>query len=267
MTEIASLLEFATQVAELGGRVALEHFRRDPESKQKEDGSWVTEGDWKTEAQIRLQIARAFPDHNILGEEEGLTAAGGGEPQEGAPTWVVDPIDGTNNYLAGIPIWGTLVGLRVEGQAILGVAHAPALGETYAGGDGMGASMNGDPISVAPLTNLSEATSLIADAGSFRVAGLDEFFDRIVSRSWRTRGYGDFWGHMLVARGAAHVMIDPELRDWDYAALQPIIREAGGRITQIDGSDLQDGRSGLTTNSALHDEVVRLASGTLGRDD
>jgi histidinol-phosphatase len=267
MTEVGSLLEFATQVAELGGRIALEHFGKDPESKKKDDGSWVTEADWKTEAQIRIRIARTFPDHNILGEEEGLTAAGGGPPQEGAPTWVIDPIDGTNNFLAEIPIWGTLVGLQVDGVAVLGVANAPALGETYAGADGLGATMNGDPISVAPLTNLSEATSLIADAGSFRVTGLDEFFERIVSRSWRTRGYGDFWGHMLVARGAAHVMIDPELRDWDYVALQPIIREAGGRITQIDGSGLQDGRSGLTTNGALHDEVVRLAGGTPGPGD
>lgn len=264
MSELDSYLEFAKQLAAAGGRIAMDHFGKDNERRKKDDGTWVTEADWKAEAQMRLRLARAYPDHNILGEEEGLTSAGGGPPREGAPTWVLDPIDGTNNFMAAIPIWATLVGLRIDGASVCGVAHAPALGETYDGAIGMGARVNGASISVHTIDDLSEATSLIADAGSFRVAGLDEFFERIVSRSWRTRGYGDFWGHMLVARGAAHVMIDPELRDWDFAALEPIISEAGGRITQINGSSLADGRSGLSTNGALHDEVVRLASGKPG---
>lgn len=266
MSELGSYLAFARDLAEVGGRVAMGHFGKDIERKKKADGTWVTEADWKAEAQMRLRLARSFPDHNILGEEEGLTSAGGGPPNEGAPTWVLDPIDGTNNFIAAIPVWATLVGLRIEGEAVVGVAHAPAIGETYDGATGLGARMNGESISVDPVADLSEATSLFADADSFRVAGLDEFFERIISRSWRTRGFGDFWGHMLVARGAAHVMIDPELRDWDFVALEPIIAEAGGRISQIDGSALGDGRSGLTTNGVLHDEVVRLASGTPGLD-
>ena len=265
MTDLEGLLAFARELAEIGGRIAEKHYGSELQREKKADGSWVTEADWKAEAQMRLRIARAFPDHNILGEEEGLTSAGGGEPKEGAPIWVLDPIDGTNNFMSAIPIWATLVGLRIDGEASVGVAHAPVLGETYDAAIGAGARMNGRPISVDDsVTDLSEATSLIA---GLETPGLEGFFDAIVHGSWRTRGFGDFWGHMLVARGAAHVMIDPELRDWDFVALAPIVSEAGGRLTQIEGSPLVDGGSGLSTNGSLHDEVLGLARGTLRPGD
>lgn len=267
MSDLGSYLDFAKELAEIGGRIALDHFGKDNERKKKDDGTWVTEADWKTEAQMRLRLARTFPDHNILGEEEGLTSAGGGPPRDGAPTWVLDPIDGTNNFMTGIPTWATLVGLRLDGDSVVGVAHAPALQETYDGAIGLGARMNGSTISVDPITDMSEATVLFADASSFRVAGLDEFFERLINRCFRSRGFGDFWGHMLVARGAAHVMVETSLRTWDVVALQPIVSEAGGTLTQIDNTEWSDKKSCLTTNSALHDEVVRLARGTPGRDD
>ena len=267
MSELTNYLEIAKELAELGGRVAYEHFGKDTEREKKADGTWVTEADWKAEAQMRLRLSRTFPDHNILGEEEGLTSAGGGPPSQGAPTWVLDPIDGTNNFIAGIPAWATLVGLQLDGSSVVGVAHAPALHETYDGATGLGARMNGSTIHIDPIDQISEATVLFADAASFRVAGLDEFFERLVTRCYRSRGFGDFWGHMLVARGAAHVMVETSLRAWDVVALQPIISEAGGRLTRIDGSEWSDKKSCLTTNGFLHDEVLRLASGTLGHDD
>ena len=264
MTDLAHLLGVAKELAELGGRIALDHYGKEPKREKKADGTWVTEADWKAEAQMRLRLSRVFPEHNILGEEEGLTSAGGGPPTDGAPTWVLDPIDGTNNFIAGIPAWATLVGLQIDGESVVGVAHAPALRETYDAAIGLGARMNGSPISVQPVDDFSQATVLFADASSFRVAGLDEFFERLVNRCFRSRGFGDFWGHMLVARGAAHVMVETSLRTWDVVALQPIVSEAGGRLTQIDGSSWSDKMSCLTSNGALHDEVVRLASGTLG---
>ena len=266
MSELSGYLDFARELAEIGARIAAGHYRKDPESKKKDDGTFVTEADWKAEAQMRLRIARTFPDHNILGEEEGLTSAGGGAPIEGAATWVLDPIDGTNNFIAGIPIWATLVGLKVDGKPVVGVANAPALQETYWAASGLGAHMNEERISVEAIADVGEATVCFASAGAFRVAGLDEFFERLVTRSWRSRGFGDFWGHMLVARGAAHVMVEPSLRTWDVVALQPIVDEAGGRLTQVDGSPWSDHASCLTTCGSLHDEVVRLASGTLGHD-
>lgn len=254
----ADQLEFAHAVALLGGRIAMRHFRDDPKSEQKADGTWVTEADWAVEAQIRLRIARSWPDHNILGEEEGLTAAGGGEPRPGAPTWIVDPIDGTNNYMAGIPVWATLVGLQVDGRMVVGVANAPALSECYEGGVDLGARMNGTPIAVDPVTELSKATVLYASYSSFVDAGLAEQFTALARNSSRTRGFGDFWGHMLVARGAAHAMIEPELRTWDFAPLEAILAEAGGRQTTIAGGPLEDKGSVITTCGSIHDEVLAI---------
>jgi histidinol-phosphatase len=251
-------LEFALELARLGGRIAMGHFRDDPKSQQKDDGSWVTEADWAVEAQIRLRIARTWPDHNILGEEEGLTAAGGGDPRPGAPTWIVDPIDGTNNYMAGIPVWATLVGLQVDGHMVVGVANAPALDELYDGGVGLGARMNGTSIAVDPVTELSKATVLYASYSSFVEAGLAEQFTALAQESYRTRGFGDFWGHMLVARGAAHAMIEPALRTWDFAPLEPIVAEAGGRQTTIGGNPLADEGSVVTTCGPIHDDVLAI---------
>lgn len=259
MSDLAAALEFARDAAALGARVALSHFRRDPDTKRKADGTWVTEADWKAEAQIRLRIARAFPGHNVLGEEEGLTAAGGGPAVDGAPTWVIDPIDGTTNFVAGIPVWATLVGLRVDGRSVAGACHAPALGEAYDGADGLGARMNDETIRVAPVDRLDDATVLTAGPEAFFDAGLSPFLDELLARCDRSRGFGDFWGHVLVARGAAHVMVEPVLSLWDVCALEPIVGEAGGRTTGLDGRPWSSGGA-LTTCGTLHDAVVDLVA-------
>ncbi len=261
MTSYAAELDFALDAARRGARIALGHFGKDPGARRKADGTWVTEADWAAESQIRLRIARTFPDHNVLGEEEGLTAAGGGVPVEGAPTWVVDPIDGTNNFMAGIPIWATLLGLQVDGRNAVGVVCAPALEETYYGALGAGARLNGSEVAVDPVDDLADATVVFADAGSLLMAGWGDLFEALSQRSFRTRGFGDFWGHMLVARGSAHVMVEPELRVWDVAALEPIVSEAGGRLTTLAGGPWADGESCLTTNGALHEQVLALARG------
>lgn len=253
--ELAAALEFARA----GGKIALGHFRKQLRSRRKADGTWVTEADWAVEAQIRLRIARAFPGHNVLGEEEGLTAAGGGPPVEGAPTWIVDPIDGTNNYMAGIPIWATLVALQVDGVSVAGVAHAPALGETYDAAGGAGARCNGETISVDPVSRIEDSLVLFSSFESWREAGRASAFGDLLGRARRSRGLGDFWGHVLVARGAAHVMAEPDLSVWDVAALQPIVSEAGGRITDLDGNPWAGGGC-VTTNGGLHDEVLTLLS-------
>ena len=253
-------LEFARDAAARGARIALGHYNKSPAAKQKDDGTWVTEADWAVESQLRLHIARTFPEHNVLGEEEGLTASGGGPASQGAPTWVLDPIDGTNNFMAGIPIWATLVGLRVGDETVVGVCHAPALGEVYDAALGMGARLNGEAISVSSADDLGTATVCFADVHAFGETGLGGFFQELSRRAWRSRGFGDFWGHMLVARGAAHVMVEPRLKEWDVFPLQPIIAEAGGKLTHIDGSPWKDEGSCLTTNGVLHDQVVGMAS-------
>ncbi|MBW3594741.1 MAG: histidinol phosphatase [Actinobacteria bacterium] len=259
MPDLAAELTFARDIAQLGGRIAMGHFGHDPQRKRKRDGTWVTEADWAVEAQIRIRIARTYPDHNILGEEEGLTAAGGGEPIPGAPTWVIDPIDGTHNYMLGIPIWATLVALRIDDANVVGVAHAPALGETYYAARGLGARWNDRAIHVDPVASLSDAHVIYGAEKGFVAAGLGDFFEDLVASCWRARGFGDFWGHVLVARGAAHVMVEPELSPWDVAALEPIVTEAGGRLTHLDGDVWRDTGSCLTTCASIHDDVVALA--------
>ena len=260
MSDHARELAFARDLAEIGGRIAMGHFGRDPRRERKSDGTWATEADWAVEAQIRLRIARTFPDHNILGEEEGLTSAGGGQPVDGAPTWVIDPIDGTHNYMVGIPIWATLVGLQIDGRNVVGVAHAPALNESYDGAVGLGARFNGSTIKVDPIESIVGAHVLHGDEKHFNGTGLETFFEELTAKSWRARGFGDFWGHVLVARGAAHVMVEPELSVWDVAALEPIVVEAGGKLTHIDGSPWAEKGSCLTTCGTLHAEVVALAT-------
>lgn len=260
VSDYSQELSFAIELARLGGAIAMSHYGRDPRTERKPDGTWVTEADRAAEAQIRLRLARAYPEHNILGEEEGLTAAGGGEPIPDAPTWIIDPIDGTNNYMTGIPIWATLVGLQIDDRSVVGVAYAPALGETYDGGVGLGARVNGTEIKAAEVADLKEAVFLHGDVQSFLKRGHSDFINTITSKVWRSRGFGDFWGHMLVARGAAHIMAEPEVSAWDIAPLLPIIEEAGGRLTHFDGSEWSGEGSALTTCGPIHDEVVALAS-------
>ena len=262
MAQRSEHLAFARDLAADAGELALRYFGRDPLRQQKSDGSWVTEADREVEARVRTRIAEAYPGHNVLGEEEGLSGAGGGDPVDGAPTWVVDPIDGTHNFMAGIPLWATLVALQVDEEPVVGVAHAPAIGETYHAAIGAGAFMNDERIHVDPIASLEEATALHAGTKGFYEVGLDHFHESLVRRAWRTRGFGDFWGHMLVARGAAHVMVEPELAAWDVAALEPIVREAGGTLTHLDGRRWYHAGSCLTTCGTLHDEIVALVQET-----
>jgi histidinol-phosphatase len=253
-------LELARELALLGGGIALDRYQRHPPATRKGDGTWVTEADVAAEQAIRARLAEARPRHNMLGEEDGLHAAGGGKPVPGAATWVVDPIDGTHSYMVGIPLWATLVGLVVDGAAVVGVCHAPGVGETYEASAGGGARMNGEPIGVR-ATPLGEAMVVSGGLRSAQEQGFERFYRDLSAAAWRVRGLGDFWGHMLVARGAAQIMFDPIVRTWDTTAVEVIVREAGGTITQIDGSPIADGRSCLTTcGPPLHDEVVALAA-------
>jgi histidinol-phosphatase len=258
---LAADLELARELALLGGGIALERYQRHPPATRKGDGSWVTEADIAAEQAIRARLAEARPDHNVLGEEHGLQSAAGGTAVAGRPTWVVDPIDGTHSYMIGIPLWATLVGLVVDGKSVVGVCHAPTLGETYEATAGGGARMNGEPIAVRP-TPLDEAMVVSGGLRGMQENGIEPFYRALAAAAWRVRGLGDFWGHMLVARGAAQVMVDPTVRTWDTAAVEVIVREAGGTISQIDGSPLADGGSCLTTcGEPLRDVVSAMASG------
>jgi histidinol-phosphatase len=202
------------------------------------------------EEALRDAIAEARPGEAILGEEFGGEVSGAG------PLWVIDPIDGTRNYVRGIPIWATLIALERDGGLVAAVASAPALGHRWWASRGGGAFADGSAIRVSGVHRIEDATFCYTSARSFAKAGLGERFLEIAGRAWVERGFGDFWMHVLVAEGAADVAVDASLQRWDVAAVQLIVEEAGGRFSALDGSPHTPGAPALSTNGALHDAIV-----------
>ena len=249
-------LSAAHEIADRAGEIAMSFFRHDPEVTWKPDATPVTEADIAVEEMIREEITRRFPADAIRGEEGGIE----GDPDH--RMWIVDPIDGTRNYAAGIQIWANLLALKVDGEYVMGLANAPALGERYAATKGGGATWNGREIRVSDIATTTEGMVVLGDLEAWVGTPRGDGLMRLIRGAKRNRGFGDFWGHVLVARGAAEVMVEPELNVWDYAAPQLITEEAGGRVTTMDGSSTVDVGSVLTTNGVLHDELVeRFAAG------
>jgi histidinol-phosphatase len=247
-------LAFARGLADRADDIAMGLFRGDGLLvREKADATLVTQGDLEIETMVREQLAAAFPEDRILGEEEGGDYAGQGR------IWILDPIDGTSNFARGVPIWATLLALHDEGTPVLGLASAPALGERYEAVTGAGARMNDRPIQVSDVATITEA-QLLYELDELLAGRLRETTLALMNECWRNRAFGDFWAHMLVARGSAEAMIEPELAIWDYAALEVIVTEAGGRVTTFEGGSLRHGGSVLATNGALHDELVRRLS-------
>ena len=245
-------LAFAHRVADRADRIGLELFRASGLSvRRKADRTLVTEADLAIERMVRDELAAAFPGDRILGEEEGGSLATEGR------LWVLDPIDATANFARGIPIWATLLGLLEDGETVVGVASAPALGERYSAAQAAGATMNGEPIRVSDVAAIGDAHVSIHEPEILLGGPLRQAVERIVVDCWRPRAFGDFWGHLLVARGAVDATIEPTLKLWDVAALRVIVAEAGGRITTFDGDVAGHGTSALTTNGLLHDEIRR----------
>ena len=248
-----SELTAAHEIADRAGEIALSFFRHDPEVTWKPDATPVTDADIAVEKMIREELARRFPADAILGEEGGIEG-------DSERMWVVDPIDGTRNYAAGIQIWANLLALKVDGEYVMGLANAPALGERYAATKGGGATWNGREIRVSGIETTAEGMVVLGDLEAWAGTARGDALMRLIRGAKRNRGFGDFWGHMLVSRGAAEVMIEPELSEWDFASLTVIVTEAGGRVTQVDGSAPEHGGSLVTSNGLVHDEVLAALS-------
>ena len=250
-------LSFALELADLADSISLARFgAADLRVETKPDLTPVSEADRAVEEALRSAIAEARPGEDVLGEE-----LGGGEAEAGA-LWVIDPIDGTRNYVRGIPIWATLIALERDGELAVSVASAPALGHRWWASRGGGAFADGSAIRVSGIRRIEDATFCYTSARSFARLGLGEAFLELAARAWVERGFGDFWMHMLVAAGAADVAVDAALQRWDVAAVQLIVEEAGGRFSALDGSPHTPGAPALSTNGALHDVIVRtFASG------
>jgi histidinol-phosphatase len=242
-------LAFALELADAAREISTGFFRGAFRVHEKLDKTPVTEADLAVEAMVRERVHQRFPGDGITGEEGGVEGAS-------ARRWIVDPIDGTRNFADGVQIWGTLIAFEQDGEVVVGVADAPALGERYAAASGAGATLNGEPIRVSRADRVSRAFVLYAELRGWLDGPYAKGLFELLREARRERGFGDFWGHVLVARGSADVMLEPDLATWDYAALEVIVREAGGRMTTFDGDPLEHGRSAVTTNGVLHDEIV-----------
>jgi histidinol-phosphatase len=245
-------LRFALELADLADAVTTERFQADDLIVEtKPDLSPVTEADRAVEQVLRKRIGEERPGHRVVGEEFGADDPGGAR-------WILDPIDGTKNYLRGLPVWATLIALEREDRVEVGVVSAPALARRWWAARDQGAFVNGRRMHVSKVAELSDAVLSYASVLSWEQHGLGDQFFELARRCWRTRGFGDFWSHMLVAEGGADVAVEPEVELWDLAAPQVIVEEAGGRFTNLGGVPTPAGGSVVSTNGLLHDRVLTI---------
>jgi histidinol-phosphatase len=234
-------LELALRLADAADAISLPRFRTDLAIETKPDLTPVTEADRAVESEIRRMLTADRPDDAVLGEEEGAAGVG-------SRRWIVDPIDGTRNYARGIPVWATLIALEVEGTVRVGVVSAPALHRRWWAERADGAFANGEPMHVSAVERVEQAVLSFSIETSVPPLARD---------AWHARGLGDFWAHMLVAEGAVDGAVDAVgLSEWDLAAVQVIVEEAGGRFSDAAGESRIDSGTAITSNGLLHDELL-----------
>lgn len=255
-TAIAAAHRTALALADAADAIALARFRGPLHVEAKPGGTPVTETDTAIERELRGLIGDAHPDHAVLGEEAGGALAAD------RPTWVIDPIDGTKNFLRGVPVFATLVALVAGGEALVGVCSAPALGERVEGARGLGVRRNGSPVAVSGVADLSDAHVSFGDLDRLReVDRLWAGVGALCDRAWHARGFGDFWSHTMVAAGSCDVAVEREVHPWDVAAPAAVVAEAGGRITDLAGAPVLKSAAPppnavVSTNGRLHEEVL-----------
>ena len=249
MSEAA--LAAAVDAARAAGRVALKYYRGGFEVMLKPDDTPVTQADREAERLIIEILGRAFPEHGVLGEEFG--GAGTTDTR-----WIIDPIDGTKNFVRHIPIWAVLIALEEDGQVTTGVVHNPVTGELFWARKGEGAWANGERLRVSTCAALKDAMLLHSSLNLLKNIGYWDGFVRLVDATSRQRGFGDYYGYCLVAAGKGEIYAEADLKPWDAAPMKILIEEAGGRLTDFEGKpDIYSG-SVLASNGLLHDEALRL---------
>ena len=249
---LQTYLDFANETAYLAGRLTLGYFQSNLDVETKADGSEVTAADRGAETLIRERIQRYFPNHALLGEEFG-------ELESSSPyRWIIDPIDGTRSFVHGVPIYAVLIGLEINGNVEVGVAHFPAIQETLSAARGEGCYWNNLRAQVSPVKRLSNALVLTNDSLSCYKNGYGPAWERISSRCKTRRGWGDAYGYLLVATGRAELMLDPAMNVWDCGPFPPIFREAGGYFGDWKGNPTIYGNEALGTTNLLLPEVLNL---------
>ncbi|HEX2093756.1 MAG TPA: inositol monophosphatase family protein [Longimicrobiaceae bacterium] len=261
MRDRDDLMDFTARLAHSAGKVTLEHFGGCA-VEFKGDGSEVTAADHAAEEHIRAAIRERFPEDGVVGEE------GEDIPSRSGRRWIVDPIDGTRTFSCGVPLYGVLVALEEEGEPVLGCCHFPALGETLVAARGAGTWNNGRRVSVSGCGDLASARLVTSGMEYWRDRSSDEHragFERLVHATRFTRTWGDSYGYFLVAVGRVELLVDPICGSyWDYAPMVPILAEAGGRLTTIQGGPLSAGSSLVASNGLLHEAAMRVLAGEGG---
>ncbi|MER7890545.1 histidinol-phosphatase [Micromonospora sp. NPDC094482] len=267
MTGYAADLDLAHRLADAADAVSTARFRAlDLRVESKPDLTPVSDADTAVEREIRALLAEHRPADGLLGEEYGAQPATGPDGRR----WVVDPIDGTKNFVRGVPVWATLIALLEGDRPVLGLVSAPALGRRWWAASGSGAwagpdQAGGEPIRVSAVRRLADASFCYSSLTGWEAAGRLDAMLGLMRECWRSRAYGDFYGYMLLAEGALDVMVEPELSLWDIAALVPIVTEAGGVVTDLTGASApvagpDTEHSALASNGALHADILaRLA--------
>jgi histidinol-phosphatase len=248
-------LAFALELCDAADEIALAHFRRDLDLERKPDRTFVTIADQGIERLIRERIQARHPGHGLVGEEYGT------EDGDARTRWYIDPIDGTHNFIRGIPVFATLLGIEHDGELQVGVVSAPAMGERWYAHRGGGAWNRGPTgerrVGVSRIGAVEDAQVIYGSSRDTIASGLMPGFDALIAAAWRERGFGDFWGYTLVAEGAGEAMFETGCRAWDMAAPIVVIEEAGGTVTDIDGRRTLDGPSFVASNGLLHGEILR----------
>jgi histidinol-phosphatase len=257
--ELAEWLAFALDVCDQADPIALHAFHTELTVDRKADGSFVTDADREVETIIRRRIADRYPQHGLVGEEYGEAEAGAGGER-----WYIDPIDGTHNFLRGVPLFATLLAVERDGEVQAGVMSAPAIGQRWYATRGGGAWVVGGPANPARPRRLHVSAIGVVDRASILFRSIQDMnasrvaagFQRLVGATWQDRGFGDFWGYTLVADGSAEATMEQDLHPWDLAAPSIVIEEAGGRITDFDGRRSFARGEGLATNGLLHEAIL-----------
>lgn len=250
-------LDLAHELGDAADEVALRWFRSSElVADAKRDETFVTQADTEIERVLRRRLAAARPADAILGEELGQDDGGASGRR-----WILDPIDGTHGFMRGVPIFGTLLALEADGELVLGMASAPALERRWWATRGAGAFADGKVIRVSGVDRIGRAHLSYDSVAGFERHGLAGRFLALAGRCWRTRAFGDFWQHMLVAEGAVDIVVEPEVALWDLAATKVIVEEAGGRLTDLEGVSRADGGCAISTNGLLHREVLAALRG------
>lgn len=250
-------LELALEMATIADQLAMSRYRAlDLSIETKPDFTPVTEADRAVETALRGLLAQKRPEDGVIGEEFPNTN------ESASRTWIIDPIDATKNYVRGVPVWATLISLAIDGKPQVGVVSAPAMGRRWWASPEDGAltrDVDGSirPINVSAVRDLADASFSFSDSVGWEALGSD-VLNRVTSRVWRSRGYGDFWSHLLVAEGAVDVAIEPELQSYDMAAFVAIVLASGGSVTGANGQDPLVAGHAITTNGLIHEAVLEL---------